>query len=237
VSTTTTVTKSRIRRLLVAGDPTMTNAYVGINRGPDARWLYALGYFEGARELATNMLAPGSMADVVVYSALFLLRHGVELSLKQLAAYQDDISPMVAPPAKKDRSHSLHGIWAGLTKDGEEIENGGVRSLVAHFENECRFHDLEYGPILSVPEMDYLVEDIDRLDPLGQTFRYPESTKGEAHLAGVETIYIPELAQLIEEMRATFRTWLDEIRDDAAWYRSERRRTEADAADTGKTGK
>ena len=161
-----------------------TNACVGWNGGPYDFFAYAEGYFLGAELLIERIHQTVSNVDVLVYPICFGFRHAIELSVKGIA-----------------------DALARLQKDGNGYELGHAlienwRFVKAHAEALTDLFDP--ADIRLIDETIRLVCDV---DPNGQIFRYPESTRRKMHLEDRSLINLSLLGERILAVHEVFKTW------------------------------
>jgi hypothetical protein len=122
-----------------------------VNFGGDLH-LYAAGFREGAEALLEVVRSTGHSQDMLVYPIVYSLRHSVELLLKQVIRAG---RRLVDEPGDFPDGHRLNNLW-----------------------NTCRPilkkiwpNDPSYATVESV------ITRLCDLDPEGEAFRYPVSTK------------------------------------------------------------
>jgi len=203
------VEHAKFSSILAPGNPNEPLAYVGINDGRDSFGLHAAGYFDAALQLLNNIMANRGKVDLVIYPALYLFRHGVELSLKQLERYfREMYGSRQRGPKPKEKGHPLAARWARV--------KGELQCLI-DFAGPS-----EFPGKISVAEVDQVIADLDRIDADGVTFRYPESLEGKSHLAGVQYIGIPNVLRVVERTALAFGNWRYHISEQATFARRER---------------
>jgi hypothetical protein len=115
------------------------------------------GYLAAADRLVDAALGNQLEGEVLVYPALYLYRHFIELSLKGLiATYGQYCEPKVAPDR---RSHSILRLWMKLRGVSTELANG------------------EEDPSAGV--LNEMFEEFDKLDPGSFAFRYATDQNGK----------------------------------------------------------
>ena len=186
--------------LFSPGSANRPSAVLGPNRSDPAS-AYRHGYFESARALARggNRIPP----DTALYPSVFLFRHAVELSLKQLIA--DMFLVAGKTPPKINREHRLSVLWGFLKPDldawidlqrpatGEAVPDSG--------------------------EIDDLISDLAALDPDGVPFRYPTTPKGEDCHPALSTVDLTALEQGMLLGEAALRAWMNRLEEEARFVR------------------
>lgn len=178
-----------------------TLAYVGINRGSHAFHLHALGFFDAARALAQDILGGTRKTDVTIYPLLYLLRHGVELSLKQCAmslGYSIERDHQALLKKLTKRRHSIADLWALIS----EI---------------VRKDDWLAGEVEKPNDLDRvedLLRQLDTLDPDGQAIRYPTGLNGQQNLETIEYVDVQGLSLMLDFLADRLETlshhyWVD----------------------------
>lgn len=127
--------------------------------------IYISGYIEGAEELLKVVLEKRRGADTLVYPICFMLRHALELSLKQLIETCNKLlEAKTIPPAH----HKLH-----------ELADYAIKRV-----NEVREH---HGPIDKIPpdmekNIKLAARSVHGLDQFSDVFRYPVHGDGKSTL-------------------------------------------------------
>jgi hypothetical protein len=163
------------------------SAYVGINRGTIAPYLYARGFFDAAERLLS---APGHFDDVTVYAVLYLIRHGVELSLKDILTSWGRMKQ----EAPRSWDHNLNDLWAAARP---------VVELIDAYDEETGRHLL-----LDLNLVSGCIDDLHEHDPRGDAFRYATSRKGATHLANVETVDKTHLQSTARILCSSLLAWV-----------------------------
>jgi hypothetical protein len=159
------------------------NACVGNNGGPYDLYDYAKGYFDATKILLENISGSGVLIDLVVYPICFDFRHAVELYIKYVIT---DLAKVKGTAHRFKTHHTLLKNWSA------------AKSLLKQI--ETTEEDLDY--------FEKVVTCIDEVDPNnGQTFRYPESIKGDQHLKEWSTINLPIVQEHNEKIAAIAHTW------------------------------
>ena len=125
--------------------------------------VYARGYFFAAECLSRSLLERISFADYEAYPVVFLFRHSLELSLKnviyscaRLAWFKD----LKGIPIGWNNSHNLEALFAK--------SEAALRMLFPHDDSLCQF----------LRRVGEVVKDFSALDSSSYAFRYPIDTKG-----------------------------------------------------------
>jgi hypothetical protein len=160
------------------------NACVGNNGGPYDLYDYAKGYFDATKTLLACVWDEGNTLDLMVYPICYNFRHAIELHLKYVIK---DLSEAAGTGHRfKSSGHTLGKNWVA------------VKSLLKHI--QTTEDDVAY--------FESVVNCIDEVDQTnGQTFRYPESIKGNRHLEEWSTINLPTLKAHNEKTAAIAHTW------------------------------
>jgi hypothetical protein len=160
------------------------NACVGNNGGPYDLYDYAKGYFDATKTLLAHVQDDGNLIDLIVYPICFNFRHAMELYLKYVIK---DLSEAKGTGHRfKSGGHTLGKNWVA------------AKSLLKHIETTDE--DVAY--------FETVVTCIDEVDQTsGQTFRYPESIKGNRHLEEWSTINLPTVKAHNERIAAIAHTW------------------------------
>jgi hypothetical protein len=171
--------------------PTGFNACVGSNGGPYDFKDYALGYFEAGSRIVSSLLSDEWMLDVLIYPLVFAYRHGIELSLKDLAVQL----PMVwDEESEVELTHLLLDNWV-------RIKTYLIREQEFDPENTL------------IDQVDTILNDFLEIDQTGQVFRYPTDRSGVNHLDGnVSAINVIVFQQAMHTVYVTFEFWMDSVR-------------------------
>lgn len=177
--------------LFGSASPKVFNACVGSNGGPYDCQDYALGYFEAGSRIVSSLLLDRSMLDVVIYPLVFAYRHGIELSLKDLAVQL----PLVWDEESEVRlTHVLSDNW-------EKIKPYLRREQEFDPEN------------MLIDQVDTILKDFLEIDRTGQVFRYPTDRSGLNHLDGeVSVINVIVFRQAMDTVSKAFEFWMDSVR-------------------------
>ncbi len=116
----------------------------------------------GAAVLLSSMRGYETGTDLVVYPFVYLLRHSLELALKEVLRMSRTL--LEGEPADFDDGHNLQWLWAAARPLLHEIWPGDDHS-----------------------EIDRTIEQLARIDPVGEAFRYPVSTKKTGRTPTLDT--------------------------------------------------
>ncbi|MFM9976938.1 MAG: hypothetical protein ACKVOP_02675 [Sphingomonadaceae bacterium] len=177
--------------LFTNGTKTYLNACVGDNGGPYDLFDYGKGFFEGGHAIvqaAETMTAP---VDLLVYPAAFSYRHGIELLLKQLVI---SLNLLLGEGNKFQPNHNMRQLWTDVVT----LTNSIKKSL------------MEKDAVDRAGEM---IVHFDAFDPTGQVFRYPESIKGNRHLADHKLINVDVLRKQMRELQEILERWYYQAAD------------------------
>jgi hypothetical protein len=168
------------------------NACVGMNGGPYDFREYALGYFEAGSRIASSLLSDRSMLDLLIYPLVFTYRHGIKLSLKDLA---DQLPTLWGDNSQVIMSHRLSDNWDRINT----------------YLKRCK-QEFDPGNTL-IDEVDTILKDFLEIDQTGEVFRYPTERSGSNHLEGdVSHINVVVFAQAMHKVSAIFEFWMDSVR-------------------------
>jgi hypothetical protein len=159
------------------------NACVGNNGGPYDLYDYAKGYFDATKILLENITGCGVLIDLVVYPICFDFRHAVELYIKYVIT---DLAKVKGTAHKFKTHHTLSKNWRAAKSLLRQIET--TEDDLAYYEK--------------------VITCIDEVDPNnGQTFRFPESIKGDRYLLEWSTINLPTIKAHNDKVAAIAHTW------------------------------
>jgi hypothetical protein len=131
-----------------------------------AKWgLYVRGYQQGADVLIERALNDSSNLDLLVYPAMFLYRHYLELTIK-LCAWE--ASRIHNRGARVPKGHDVRHLWSQL------------RQRLAQAVPDW--------PPDQLSQMSRLISEFAAIDPAAQAFRYPVDSKGGPSLERVNLI-------------------------------------------------
>ncbi len=148
----------------------------------------AWGFKRAADILAAHVLATFGGGDLVIYPIVFLYRHQLELSLKEIILKGNEL---LDEPIKFRATHPLHDLW-----------------------NDCRTVLERIGVSIDIPEaepFEACITQLDGLDPQSLSFRYPVTKTGTSALpASLESVDLQNLQTVMERMSL----FLDIIREE-----------------------
>lgn len=157
-------------RLFAAG-PFGLNACVGGNGPRKDLWVYAVGYRRAGDALVREAFNGDERTDFIVYPIVYNYRHAIELYLKALWV---KVHFLCGNPRKPIFTHSVVALWAPMR-------------LVMDADRNFR------GAWSCFDEIEYWLKQVDEFDPVGETFRFPETKKGECLLENTSVINIAVL--------------------------------------------
>lgn len=130
---------------------TPRDAIACVNFGGDLH-LYAMGFRDSAKALLEIVEETGHSQDLLVYPIVYSLRHTVELMLKQVVRADRRLTDS---PGDFPDGHRLSNLW-----------------------NVCRpvFERL-WPSDFTIARVEATIMDLAELDPEGEAFRYPVTTK------------------------------------------------------------
>lgn len=179
------------------GEPSWANACVGENGMPDY-FDYAKGYSSAANLLIKSVLDAEGLeysVDQFIYPICFNMRHSVELRLKGVVSFLEQISKYREPLEEFDLkgSHDLGRIWCYIKREAVKLDK--------------RF-------VFFIAILDQRLFDISSVDPTGQTFRYPVDRNNSKHLVGVSIINVRNLHRKFSSLECVldnFEVFCDEL--------------------------
>ena len=168
------------------------NACGGWNGGPADFGRYAKGYFTAGAMLVKCLQEQSMDVDLVIYPLVMNYRHGVEDMLKQLAA---TVSFLCTGKREVCFTHKLIDNWAIVRR---------------------------YLPDIDVPQEDIdqaeaTVKDLVEIDPTGETFRYPLSSKGERHLEETSLINVEVFGRGMAVLADSLESWCGWAAQNLEW--------------------
>jgi hypothetical protein len=174
-------------RLYQAGRNLRANACVGLNGGRYGFAEYGLGYFLAARTVCEDVAKGGELMDLKIYPAVFLVRHGLELFLKEFITA---IPPLFSERVTLKPVHTLNALWAQLKPHIKKNRNYFDRTKEA------------------IPYIEDCIRAIEELDLHSMAFRYPVDKQWNAHVEG-KAIHInyEVLAEMAEKLNDIFDYW------------------------------
>jgi len=140
--------------------------------------IYAVGYKKAGDTLVQYVLDKKCDQDFLVYPIIFLYRQYLELRLKELifiGSWLQDKS------AQMPKTHNLSSLWKQARVGIEEV-----------------WPDRETKNHLDVVEA--RLKELGDIDSGSYAFRYPEDTKGDASLVGLEHINLKQVCDVVQGM-------------------------------------
>ena len=138
----------------------------------------AWGFKRAADILAAHVLATFRGGDLVIYPIVFLYRHHLELSLKEIII---NGNKLLDEPVNFKAIHSLRDLW-----------------------NDCRTVLERIGVSIDIPEaapFEACIAQLDGLDPQSMSFRYPLQKTGAPTLsANLKSVDLQNLQVVMERM-------------------------------------
>ncbi len=166
--------------LFCPGPDIRLNACVGKNGGPAGFDRYASGYFEAGARLVASLKADPMSVDCLIYPLVMTYRHGIEIELKHLVRVLPSLCGKEAAPKQ---THKLIDNWKT------------VRQLLIELEEGDEVLD----------RVESLLKDFVEIDPRGESFRYPESTRGSMLLQDTSIINV----EVFEDGMASIAKYLE----------------------------
>lgn len=139
--------------------------------------IYAAGYKRAADILVLHVMENGRDLDTVIYPAMYLYRHYIELRLKELV---DSGANLLRDDAPKTRTHDIIDLWEKFRKIADKIFCGDDKQEIVAIER--------------------IVREFREMDKSGFCFRYPFDTHGNKTLQGVKYISLPDVMLVMEKI-------------------------------------
>jgi hypothetical protein len=155
------------------------------NWGIESYGVYSLAYYEAAQRLLQPILNSGNFADYDAYPILFLFRHYVELTLKEII------------------------ILTGRTAEIERTELPQFNIMIHNLATllEVAEHNLELlKDTLGLEEEPFdkptkeLILDLSNFDQKSEAFRYPVDRRGNLFFSDHFLVGLPEVARNMEHI-------------------------------------
>lgn len=171
--------KKSYKPLFTAGLDDQTNARINqyARYGLD---LFAGSYKTAADILVNHVAQKNTDKDALVYPIVFLYRQYLELRLKEIIR---EGRLLLDEGNEFPKIHRLHDLWPTV----KEI----IEKVYSH-------EDSNDSSGLNLTE--HVINEFKAIDPESMSFRYPEDTKGNQSLTGLDYIDIKGLAEIIEEV-------------------------------------
>ena len=145
-----------------------------LNFFPKGWTIYGIGYKDAADILVEHIAKTKRQQDTLIYPIIFLYRQYLELALKDLILEARKLLDYADPLPK---THRIDDLWRLCDDLLEQISPGD--SLEPR-ENIGR-----------------LIEEFAQVDPLSQSFRYPEGKDGKPTLPGLTHINLRNVREVI----------------------------------------
>lgn len=160
-------------KTFIGGYPTWANACVG-NNGNPSYVDYAQGFSASANVLLDELIKDNCQkysVDSFIYPICFNMRHSVELRLKGCVSTLQALVAIKGESLQFDfeSSHDLGNIWSFI-KD--------------------KFPSFDDRFTKYITNLDTYIQDIAKIDPTGQTFRYAKDNESKKHLTEISIINI-----------------------------------------------
>jgi hypothetical protein len=156
-------------------------AVIDTNRGD--KGAYVLGFLDAAHHLASQLVKRKVSPDIVIYGALYLYRHGLELGLKALlGTYHYELEH----EDKTFDGHDLNELWTQLEPQMDYLDP-------LTYPDEC-----EYFRPDAIKYIGECVKVIHGVDPNGQHIRYGEDLDGNITMRNVRTVNLEVLLDMCE---------------------------------------
>jgi len=162
-----------------------------LNLGGKHWGAYASAYKEAADILVQRFLEDSKGLDALTYPILFLYRHHLELRLKELIAQGQGL---LHQPIDLQEQHGLVKLWQPCHKILREI--------------------WPKEPAVTWDTVEKLIKEFDRMDPAGDSFRYPITSKKKGHqptLPNLDRVGIPNLYEIMQRLASFFEGHLDGV--------------------------
>jgi len=165
--------KKELPNLISNRDLDKLTAYIGHSYSD----MNLVGQYENAVDILVNQIIEGKhRVDTIAHPLLYLMRHSIELGLKENIKYLKKYSKL---PFPKSKTHTLRDLFSEFEKHYSKI------AIENNFETELKE---EYNKYTSD-----LKDVIKALGEEASSFRYVYATDGKKVFANSETINIYEL--------------------------------------------
>ncbi len=148
-----------------------------LNRLPDPSGLYVLGYKRAGDVLVEYIKDTRFEQDILVYPTVFLYRQYIELRLKEIIKYGNQLFDT---PGEIPKHHKIDELWKQSRKILERVwpeSTAEDRNAV----EEC-------------------IHQFSKIDPTSTAFRYPTDKDGNRSLPGSRNINLRNLAEVMERI-------------------------------------
>lgn len=148
-----------------------------LNYGNDVTRNYIDGYKKAADKLVNDM---DSHIDLLVYPIVFLYRHHVEISLKEMIESGDFL---LGTKFNKTKTHGLNSLWMEVKRIAKEIWN-----------KEFLEKDFEF--------IDHIIREFEEYDEKSTSFRYAKTSgkKSNPHLLHINIRHLRDMIEKFNEM-------------------------------------
>jgi hypothetical protein len=180
------------RSLYGTGSDWRQNASLSWSRGG---WYARVRGFRVAAEVIAGYVAEHrTEQDGLIFPFLYNWRQHIELAMKQLIIQCEEL---INVESRRPHGHDLDELWTRLRKSLETIEDATPQKA-------------------ELDSVAALIAELHRIDPYGDAFRYPHTTKGFPTLEGVEILsfktindaFVP-VANFLETLEFGVLAWLD----------------------------
>jgi len=142
-------------------------------------------YLESANALIDRTIDDRSKLDVYIYSAVFLYRHSVELSLKELIWMSNFI---LGKGKNFPQHHKLMDLWRSLKNN--------ATSLLTSDDFPLNDNEVKY--------VETTIEEIMKHDPGSHAFRYPLDKKKQRPHSDVNHVNVKSLYERFNQIHEYF---------------------------------
>ncbi len=158
---------------------------VVFNWGIESYGTYAFAYYDAAQKLLERILERGNFADYDAYPILFLFRHYVEMTLKEVIMLTQRIAEIkqIELSQFKFAIHNLSTLLGAAERNLEYLKE----TLAL---DEAPFDERTTALIL----------DLSSFDQKSDAFRYPEDNKGNPFFPDHFLVGLPEVAESMEHV-------------------------------------
>lgn len=145
---------------------------------PDHLGVFSAGYRRAADTVVQTVEDGNEIANLVCWPVLLLYRHAVELALKNCISWSSDA--LGEEEGIKKSEHRLRVLLDRLRVQSSQLFPGESDETLAAFAD--------------------MVRDLDKIDPSGQTFRYPANVEGRPFELGIEHIDLSKLKLAMDKV-------------------------------------
>ena len=187
-------------------DPNDQIAEVTTYQGSMSLHIHAMGFLEIARVMARAALEHQTAIDAITPSIIYAIRHAVELFLKGIVAEIKETHGATAQVSKagvmKDAEtghHCLQRLWS---------EHQGLIVEVLDYEASHDEH-ANFDRQAWLTGFGEIIDQIQQVDPDGQTLRYPADRKGTPKLGGKMIVSLGHLERFAQHTTECFSQFRD----------------------------